>query len=37
MIDRCSPEVTKLLTSHRWSERDVARFQAAAARLGLLV
>jgi hypothetical protein len=30
-------EATKLLTRHQWHEGDVARLQAAAARLGLIV
>jgi hypothetical protein len=30
-------EATKLLTGHQWREGDVARLQAAAARLGLQV
>ena len=30
-------EATKLLRSHQWREGDVARLQAAAARLGLQV
>jgi hypothetical protein len=30
-------EATKLLTRHRWHEGDVARLEAAAARLGVRV
>src|SRR4051794_4309110 len=36
-LDMPAAEATKLLTRHQWREGDVARLQAAAARLGVQV
>ena len=36
-LDMPAAEATSLLTRHQWREGDVARLQAAAARLGLQV